>query len=172
MKKYFVYLVIYSIGGFILERFINLIFIGNMYDNSVLWGPYQPLYGFGILMALITYDLVLHRIPNKIVRYSVLLVVSILTTGISEAVTGYGYEYLYNAELWDYSDYFVCQLQYVCWLPTSLFGIGSFLVIVVIHPYLSLFIKTVPKKIFNIVFYVLLFILLFDLVITFTIRLR
>jgi uncharacterized membrane protein len=138
MKKYFIYLLIYSFGGYALERIINLIAFGKWVENRVLIGPYQPLYGAGIVMAIIIYDLVIKRyIGNRKLQVITLLVTSVVTTGISEAVTGYGYEFLYDYSLWDYNLFFTCNLKYVCVIPTSLFGVLSFLVIVFIHPYIN-----------------------------------
>lgn len=171
MRKYFLYLMFYSVGGFILERIINVIALGEWYDNSVLIGPYQPLYGAGILMAIIIYDLFLNRFENKILKLTLLLIVSIITTGISEAVTGYSYEFLYGVGLWDYGQTFTCKLEYVCVLPTSIFGIFSFLVIVFIHPFVKGFINGIPKLFRKWLFRLVFLILIIDIFITFTFRL-
>lgn len=171
MKKYFLYLIIYSIGGFILERIINLIFLGEYYDNSVLFGPWQPLYGAGILGALIIYDLFLYKIEHTFIKYSLLLLVSIITTGLSEAITGYGYEFLYGSGLWDYGMTFTCNLEYVCALPTSMFGVMSFMVILFIHPYIKSLIDGLQKHIFILIFRFLLLIFLVDIIYTFVYRL-
>lgn len=171
MRKYFIYLMFYSVGGFILERFINLFFLGSFYDNSVLIGPYQPLYGAGILMAIIVYDFFLKHIPNNIVKYLSLLIVAIITTGISEAVTGYGMAHFYNMQLWDYRDYFPISLQYVGIIPTSLFGVLSFLVIVFIHPFVKRFLNLMPGVIRRNMFRILLFVFIIDIVYTMFFRL-
>lgn len=171
MRKYFIYLMIYSVGGFILERFINLFYLGSFYDNSVLVGPYQPLYGAGILMAIIIYDFFLKRTDNKFLKYFLLLITAIITTGISEAVTGYGMEFFYDTSLWNYQNYFPYSLEYVGWIPTSLFGVLSFLVIIFIHPFVRTFINTMPGMIRRNVFRVLLLVFTLDIVYTFIFRL-
>ena len=171
MRKYFLYLIFYSIGGFILERIINLIAFGRWVDNSVLIGPYQPLYGAGILMAIIIYDLYLVRINNKLLKYILLLLVSIVTTGISEAVTGYGYEFLYGSGLWDYGATFTCKLEYICVLPTSMFGVLSFLVVVFIHPSVRKIYKSIPKLFKKWIFRLIFVTVFIDIIITFTFRL-
>ncbi|MBN2605576.1 MAG: hypothetical protein JXR62_07135 [Bacilli bacterium] len=153
MKKYFDFLLIYSIGGFLLERIINLVFYGKYFDNSVLIGPYQPLYGSGILMAIIIKDLIIDpKISNKIKNSVLLLITAIITTAIAEAVTGYGYAYLYNAMLWDYREFFPCAYPYVCIIPTTLFGIFSFLAIKYFHPFIESFEKIIPTYISFIAF--------------------
>ena len=164
MKKYFIYLLIYSFGGFVLERIINLIAFGEWVENRVLLGPYQPLYGAGILMAIIVYDFVLEKhISNKKLRTLALLVTAIITTGISEAVTGFGYELLYGTSLWDYNLFFTCNLKYICVIPTSLFGILSFLAIYFIHPYIKMFEKAISNNVAKILF--ILFVI--DIIVTF-----
>ena len=164
MKKYFIYLVVYSVGGFVLERIINLIAYGVWYDNSVLIGPYQPLYGSGVVMAIIAYDFIIKKnINNNIIRNIVLAITAILTTGLSEAITGYGFEYFYGVALWNYGEFLPCSLKYVCYIPTTLFGIGSYLVIKFIHPFTENYEKLIPKYLF----YLILTIFGFDIILTF-----
>ncbi len=164
MKKYFIYLIIYSIGGFLLERIINLIAYGRWYDNSILIGPYQPLYGSGIVMAIIVYDFYINKkIKNINIKNILLIIVAILATGLSEAVTGYGFEYLYGVVLWNYGEFLPCQLYYVCYIPTTLFGIGSYLVIKFIHPNIVKYVKLIP----NYLYYLLITIFGLDIIITF-----
>ncbi len=168
MKKYFIYLLIYSIGGYFLERIINLIAFGHWVENKVLIGPYQPLYGAGILMAILVYDFVIVKyINNKKLRILFLLLAAIATTAISEAVTGFGYDFLYSKSLWDYNLFFTCNLKYVCVIPTSLFGILSFLAILLLHPYVKTIELVIPKRIAV----VLLILFVVDIIVTFAIRL-
>lgn len=164
MKKYFIYLIIYSVGGFVLERIINLIAYGGWYDNSILIGPYQPLYGSGVVVAIIVYDYIIKKkIDNKTMRNITLLLTAIITTGISEAVTGYGFEFLYGVVLWNYGEFLPCSLNYICYIPTTLFGIGSYFIIVYIHPKIEKYTKLLPTY----VFYILLTIFTLDFIITF-----
>ncbi|MEC9484894.1 MAG: putative ABC transporter permease [Candidatus Izemoplasma sp.] len=147
MFQYLYYLIVYSILGFLLERIINFIAYGFPYDNSVMIGPWQPLYGLGIVLAIIIYHVIIKKvIPTHFLRLTLLLVIAIMTTALSEAVTGYGYEALTNLTLWNYNAFFTCQSPYVCFVPTSLFGLGSFLTILFIHPYISMSYKVVPKR--------------------------
>ena len=163
MKRFFIYLFFYSVGGFILERIINVIALGYYYDNSVLIGPYQPLYGAGVVMAIIVYEQFIStsRFSNQI-KLLLLLITAIITTGISEAVTGYGYEFLTGKMLWDYRLFFPCQIPYVCIIPTTLFGIGSFLVIIYLHPLFKRYLDKTP----NFVTYILFMIFITDIIIT------
>ncbi len=164
MKKYFIYLMVYSVGGFILERIINLVALGYWYDNSVLIGPYQPLYGSGIVLAIIIYDfIIVKKLNNESFENVALLFTAIFTTALVETVTGFGYEFLYGATLWNYSLFFPCQLPYVCVIPTSLFGIGSYLIIIFIHPKIKKYLLNIP----NYLVFIILTAFILDIIVTF-----
>ncbi|MCF7925510.1 MAG: putative ABC transporter permease [Candidatus Izimaplasma sp.] len=148
MKRYLYYLVLYSILGFILERVINLFAFGYPLDNSVLVGPWQPLYGSGIVLAIVIYEQLIKRvIPTHFLKLIALLIVAIITTALSEAFTGYGNEILTGDILWNYNAFFTCQSPFVCLLPTTLFGFGSFLTILLLHPFIASLYRLTPKYI-------------------------
>lgn len=164
MKKYFIYLLIYSFLGYILERIINYFAYGEITDGGLLYGPYQPLYGAGILMAIIINDLLIEKLnTKKLYKNIILLFIAILTTALSEGVTGFGYDYLTGISLWNYGSTFTCTYKYVCLIPTSLFGIGSFLVIKFFHPY----IKNVYLLISKPIFYLLIILFALDIILSF-----
>ncbi len=153
MKRYFLYLIIYSVLGFILERLINIIAYKEYVDNSILIGPYQPLYGSGIVMALIIYDQIIRKkVSNKVFQNITLVITAIIATGIAEAVTGYGYEYFFKDILWDYGEFLPCKLQYICWIPTTSFGILSYFVIKYIHPFIESYERVIPKLLKGLIF--------------------
>lgn len=164
LKRYFIYLIFYSVGGFILERIINLIFYGSWYDNSVLIGPYQPLYGFGILFTIIVYDFFYKQLINfkPIYKELCLLITAIFFTGLAEAITGYGFEYLFGVYLWNYGEFFPCKLEYICIYTTPLFGVLSYLVVRYIHPIF----KRPLANVNNILYYLMAFIFTVDVVLT------
>lgn len=164
-KKYFMYLVFYSVGGFLLERLLNVIFMGEWFDNSVLIGPYQPLYGSGVLLIILFYNQVYLKMTKvkPIIKETILIIIAIIFTGIVEAVTGYGFYHIYRYGLWDYRDFFPCEFRYVCIYPTSLFGITSYLVVKYIHPE----IKRSLERINNLLFYLIFTIFIVDIVISF-----
>ncbi len=139
--QYFNYLIIYSILGFLLERLINIIFLGYYYDNSFLFGPWQPLYGSGVLIGIILIEKFKLLIsPMKWYKISIATLLSIVTTYLVEAITGYGFEYFFEMKLWDYRDTFGDKFgtQYVNLIASTLFGTLSFLVILFIHPFIKI----------------------------------
>lgn len=167
MRKYFIFFMIYSFLGFLLERVINVIFLGFYFDNSVLVGPYQPLYGLGIILAVIIFDKYLIRINQRLLRYSSLIIVAIITTGFSEFIHGEAYEFLTGLNLWDYNMTFSCSYPYVCALPTSLFGILSGLTVLLIHPIFQKGMDKLNNSYIMWIFGILLSILIIDSIYTF-----
>lgn len=163
-KNYFMFLMIYSMGGWVLERVLNLVFLGEWYDNRVLIGPYQPLYGSGVVLTIIFFNIVYTKLITWKPIYKELLLVfaAILYTGLVEAITGWGFQYLYGIHLWDYSEFFPCSLEYVCIIPTSLFGVISYIVVKYIHPIVHLEIR----RINDYLFYSIFIIFIVDIVIT------
>lgn len=155
MEDYFFYLILYSIGGFFLERIINILFLGTPYDNSFLYGPYQPLYGSGVLLTILFYDFVFTKRAHKTgVSYVVLLFAAIFFTGLVEVITGEFLEYLTGIVYWNYGLIFPCSYPYTCFIPTSLFGILSLVVVLFIHPYVKNLKTLLPKAVIYIVFLV------------------
>ena len=158
------YLIIYSVGGFVLERIINVLFLDRWYDNSVLIGPYQPLYGSGILLTIIFYDLVYTKLrkTKPIIKDILLIIAAIVFTGLAEAITGFGFKHLYGVGLWNYSNFFPCKYAFVCIYPTSLFGVMSYLVVRYLHPQIKRFIERVN----NYLYYAILLIFIIDIILT------
>lgn len=164
MKKYFIYLLIYSFLGYMLERIINIIAYKELTNGGLLYGPYQPIYGTGIVMAIIVNTFFISKLDiKKYYKDVLLLLTAILTTCISEAVTGFGYDYFYGISLWNYNEFFTCQNKYICLVPTTLFGFGSFLVIKYFHTY----VKNLYLLINDYVYYALLALFTIDVVLTF-----
>lgn len=163
MKRYLTYLFVYSVGGFMLERIINLIFLGYWYDNSVLVGPYQPLYGNGVVLTILFFEFAFPKMKgNAWLRHGIFILVAIAATALSEASTGIFYEAITGFKLWDYNQTFTCSYPYVCALPTSLFGVLSYAVVYWLHPYIKPYLDKVPYW----VYYTVLVIVTVDVIYT------
>lgn len=144
MKKYLVYLFTYSVLGFMLEKIVNILFTGSYYDNSVLIGPYQPLYGFGVVLLIIIYNVWISK-TKGITYWTLLIIIGIATTALSEFVSGESYKLLTGITLWDYGYTFTCSYPFVCIIPTSLFGIISALTVKYLHPFIDSFLNLIPS---------------------------
>ncbi|MFW5838388.1 MAG: putative ABC transporter permease [Bacillota bacterium] len=164
MKLLF-YLIVYSFLGFVLERIINIVYFGTWIDNSVLYGPYQPMYGLGVILTLIFYQVVIKRMPTGFFLKTISIVIAaIIFTGVSEYTSGTLYEMAYDKQLWDYQASFsLCNQPYVCIIPTGLFGILSALTVVYIHPIISMISRAIP----TFIKYAIIGIFLLDIIVTY-----
>jgi uncharacterized membrane protein len=140
------YMVLYGFLGYLLERCVNLVFLGVWLDNSVLIMPVQPMYGLGVVAAILIYRVIERTRIQRGIKIGMLMVVAIITTALSEAISGELYEWLYATTLWDYGDTFsFCTYPYVCVLPTSLFGVLSGLTVLFVHPFIKVHVKGLPR---------------------------
>lgn len=164
MKLLF-FLIVYSFLGFVLERIINIIYFGTWVDNSVLYGPYQPMYGLGVILTLIFYQGLIKRINIRFPLKAVsIIIVAIVFTGLSEYLSGTLYEKAYDSQLWDYQASFsLCNQPYVCIIPTGLFGILSAMTVIYIHPIIEMISRAIPK----LIKYAIVGIFLLDVIVTY-----
>lgn len=163
--KPLLYLIIYSVFGFILERIINMIFLGGFYDNSVLFGPYQPMYGLGVVLTLYAYK-VIRKLPIKwgLVKFLLIWIFAVMATAFSETVSGLLYEHFYDVVLWNYSDTFpFCTSAYSCLIPTSIFGLIAVFTVIYIHPLISILVKFIPR----VLKWLIIFVFLIDVILTY-----
>ncbi|MDD2371470.1 MAG: putative ABC transporter permease [Firmicutes bacterium] len=91
----FFYFIIYSFLGFILETIYRSIISKRLVYPGFLFGPYCPIYGFGLIALLI------FLVPLKGGLWLFLPAAFILTS-ILEYVTSYLLEKLLGIRLWDY----------------------------------------------------------------------
>jgi uncharacterized membrane protein len=154
MKRYITYLVFYSIGGYLLERIINLLVLSHWLDNRVFLGFYQPMYGLGVLFCIF----LLEQSAGKI-KVFWFFIISIVITAFVETVSWWSYYILTGNFLWNYKDAFPCLLPYTCFIPTTLFSILNLLVVYHIHP----IVKTYLDKLHPAFFYPTFSFIIFDL---------
>ncbi len=146
--SYAFYVVVYGFFGYLLERFINLIAYGHLYDNSLLITPVQPMYGLGVVGALAGFNLLRKAKIHGKRLYVATLVIAYIATALSEYASGTLYEHFYGVRLWDYRMTFpFCAGPYTCFVPTAMFALLAFLTVCFVHPYLDLFLRLIPKSV-------------------------
>ncbi len=140
------YLIVYGFFGFIVERIINIVFLGYYHDNSVLFLPVQPMYGLGVVITIYAYHHLRKLRLGHFGLFVLIMAIGISATMFSEHLSGTLYYRLYGLNLWDYRHTFsLCTRPYTCIIPSSLFGVLSVLTVVFIHPWVELFVKRIPQ---------------------------
>jgi len=144
------YIVVYGFFGYVLERLINLIVFGYWLDNRVLHLPVQPMYGLGVVLTLLLYKKIRYEPINPYLKWSFLVIIAVLSTALSELMSGLLFEALYGRLLWNYQITFPsCYLPYACIIPTTFFGLLALFSVVYVHPYVEAFAFKLPRAVIN-----------------------
>ena len=137
---------IYSIFGFLFETICSLIF-GFHGESGILFGPWTPVYGFGIIVSFY----INKKLENKIKKIKLKNVLLFLTTTIIltilEQIGGMLIEAIWNTSFWDYTKLKFNIGKYISLETSLLWGIGSVLITNYLKPYTDKLNKKIPKVI-------------------------
>lgn len=147
----------YSIIGHLIE---NIIYV--KINSGILYGYWTPIYGIGSLFILCINYFICRNFSNKIIRPFVLFVSCFLILGFLELISGLLLENIFGRVFWNYSDELFSIFKYTSLKMMMIWGFISLLFIYVIHPYMNLIIKKIPK----LIYLTLALLFLFDLVYT------
>ena len=129
IETWFLWLMIYSIIGWVYESTICSIGQRKLINRGFLNGPYCPIYGTGAVLVL----LVLGRIQNPVLLF---FAGAALTCSL-EYLTSWLMEKLFHARWWDYSKRKFNIGGRVCLIGAVVFGAFSVVLILVLHPWVK-----------------------------------
>lgn len=134
-----------SILGWLVETGYVYLYAGKIVKRGMLMGPYCPIYGFG---ALILYFLFYNLKPTKAnIPYT--FITSAITMGAFELLSGLGFKYIFNIEMWNYHGQFLAILDYTT-VPILLgWGILGTIYVFFIQRLLLKFLSIIPSTIAN-----------------------
>ena len=134
---------IYSIIGHLFEVVVDLI-LNIKPGSGILYGPWPPIYGFGVLIMLFIKKRLEKYKLNKFLEICLYFLIVVLILTILEELGGVLLAKVFNKTLWDYSNLNGHITKYIA-IETSLgWGLGSILIGYVIHPHLKKLIKKIP----------------------------
>ena len=129
VETWFLWLMIYSVIGWVYESTICSIGQRKLINRGFLNGPYCPIYGTGAVLVL----LVLGRIQNPVLLF---FTGAVLTCSL-EYLTSWLMEKLFHARWWDYSKRKFNIGGRVCLIGAVVFGAFSVVLILVLHPWVK-----------------------------------
>ena len=129
VETWFLWLMIYSVIGWVYESTICSIGQRKLINRGFLNGPYCPIYGTGAVLVL----LVLGRIQNPVLLF---FAGAVLTCSL-EYLTSWLMEKLFHARWWDYSKRKFNIGGRVCLIGAIVFGAFSVVLILVLHPWVK-----------------------------------
>lgn len=127
MTEFFIYFLIYSFFGFIIETSYVYLMDGELKERGFLFGPVIPIYGFGA-MAIIT---CLHPFEKQIPQ---LFIYGMILTSTLEYITSYIMEKAFGMRWWDYSVRKYNIKGRICLRNSLMFALLSVILMQWIHP--------------------------------------
>lgn len=128
---------VYSFLGWGVEVAFHAVSLGKLVNRGFLNGPVCPIYGFGMLGILTLLA------PLESSLFWLFLGGMAVTTSI-ELVGGWALYKLFHTRWWDYSDLPMNLGGYICAQFSLYWGIGTLLVIKLVHPTVLLMLHLVP----------------------------
>ena len=133
----------------------------KLVNRGFLCGPICPIYGFGMVGLIYSVSLIPLPDSGSMSAVAIFFIGMILTTAI-ELVGGWALFKIYHIRWWDYSNMKFNLGGYICPQFSLLWGLGSVLMIKVIHPLLARGSSPMPFNIMLIVDVVLLVLFVVD----------
>lgn len=131
------YFLIYSCLGWCLEVVYAAVTTGKLVNRGFLNGPVCPIYGFG--MVIVLYALT-PLVDNTLLLY----LGGVILPSALELVGGWALYKLYRTRWWDYSDYPFNIGGYICLEFCLLWGVGTLVVMRIVHPIIAGLVAIVP----------------------------
>ncbi len=141
----------YSIIGYLFELIVDLI-LKIKPSSGILFGPWTPIYGFGVLIMLFIKNKLQKLNLNKVLEIIIFFFIIVITLTLLEQLGGVLLAKLFHKTLWDYRNLKFHITKYIA-LETSLgWGLGSIIIAYVIHPKFKKILKKIPFLISSLVF--------------------
>ena len=153
---YLNYFLVFSLLGHIIESFFY-----SSGDSGILLSYWTPIYGIGVIIILLINKYINKFKLNNIFRIFILFILSSIILSIIEALGGYLIKWIFNTELWNYSNHKFNIGRYTSLKMSIIWGLSS-IVIYFIRPITDKFINKIPK----IVTYILTGLFIIDLITT------
>jgi len=149
----------------IIGHIIEVVFHSNG-DSGILLGYWTPIYGIGAIIILIVNKYVNKIKLNRFLKILTLFLVSSIILSLIEVWSGYLIKWLFNKDLWNYSNHKFNIGKYTSLEISILWGISSIILIYLLKPFIDKFISKIPKFLS----YIFILIFIIDLIATLIIK--
>ena len=131
------YFLIYAFLGWCLEVIFAAVTTGQLVNRGFFNGPVCPIYGFGMILVL----LLLTPMQGSLFW---LYLGGVLLPSALELAGGWLLYKLYHTRWWDYTDRPFNLGGYICLEFSLLWGVGTVLMVQVVHPVIAGLVAFVP----------------------------
>jgi len=108
------YFSIYSFLGWVMETTYASIIQRKFINRGFLNGPFTPIYGFGAVLIIQSLKWIENIYGNNYTSVLMCIIISTLLVTLLEFITGFTLEKMFNSKWWDYSDYAMNIMGYIC----------------------------------------------------------
>ena len=137
---------LYGFIGWGVEVVYAAIKTHKLVNRGFLCGPICPIYGFGMVGLVYSVSLIPMPDSGSMSAVAIFFIGMFLTTAI-ELVGGWALFKIYRIRWWDYSEMKFNLGGYICPQFSLLWGLGSVLMIKVVHPLLARGSNPMPFKV-------------------------
>ena len=156
---------LYGCIGWCVEVVYAAVKEHKLVNRGFLCGPICPIYGFGMVGLVYSVQLIPLPDSGSMSAVSIFFSGMVLTTAI-ELVGGWVLYKLYHIRWWDYSKMKYNLGGYICPQFSLLWGLGSVLMIKVVHPLLARGSNPMPFRVMLILDIVLLILFVVDVIVS------
>ena len=156
---YINYFFLYSLIGHIIE---SIIYLSKTGESGILYGPWTPVYGIGIVVILFIDKFLKKYNFKKIKHYFYIFLLSSILLSLSEFLGGVLIEKLFHKTFWDYSKETFNIGKYASLKMALIWGVSS----VIFIRYLKNISDKIVKKIPESITWILIVLMIFDVIVT------
>ena len=157
---YINYFFIFSIIGHLIETILSS-------ESGFLYGCWTPVYGIGVVLILLIHKILDKTFKknnlNKYLKALILFITCCIILSLIEAISGYLLKWIFNIEMWDYSNYKFNIGKYAAVEMGLIWGTSSLILIYLIKPIVDKFVNKIPR----ILTYILIILFIIDCISTF-----
>lgn len=135
LSAYVVWFTLGSIAGWVYESVYSVVTTGRWERRGFLYGPLCPIYGIGLVAALLLFDR--PEVASGAFPAWGVFLVSMAGSALLEYGVSFALERLFGAVWWDYSDMPLNLNGRICLPASLLFGAAGVLVAYVLAPVLN-----------------------------------
>jgi uncharacterized membrane protein len=140
---YINYFFFYSILGHILETFV---YFFNSGESGILYCPWTPIYGIGVVIILLIYNKLNQKVKNKILKYILIFFICSFLLSLLELIGGILIEKLFGVIFWSYDNLKFNYGHYISLEISLIWGIASIFVVMLKNK-TDKIIKKIPRSI-------------------------
>ena len=155
IKYYILVFMFISVVGFFYEEILFLFKTGHLVKRGYLYGTWLPIYGIGSIIILVT--------CKRLEKHPVwIFLLTFISTGILEFLTGYFLWHVGHKRLWNYKGEFLNIGGYICLKSLTGFAIGGLILIYILHPLFKKIYNKLNDKQINLLVILLLIVFVID----------